>query len=86
MREAGAGVGDALRETTPLTLLCFDGKEYYAAGAPMPTVGWAVVSVVEKELTELPERQMLEEYDRINEAASARFRRARRRLPGSASR
>ena len=66
-------VGDALRETTPLTLLCFDGKEYYAAGAPMPTVGWAVVSVVEKELTELPERQMLEEYDRINEAASARF-------------
>ena len=73
-RELAQFVGDALRETTPLTLLCFDGKEYYAAGAPMPTVGWAVVSVVEKELTELPERQMLEEYDRINEAASARFR------------
>ena len=72
-RELAQFVGDALRETTPLTLLCFDGKEYYAAGAPMPTVGWAVVSVVEKELTELPERQMLEEYDRINEAASARF-------------
>ena len=72
-RELAQFVGDALRETTPLTLLCFDGKEYYAAGAPMPTVGWAIVSVVEKELTELPERQMLEEYDRINEAASARF-------------
>ena len=67
-------VTNALNETTALTVLRFNGKEYYVAGAPMPTVGWAVVSVVDKERTQLPEKGMLAEYDRINDAASARFK------------
>ncbi len=40
----------------------------------MPNSGWAVISVLDKERTELPEKQMLAEYDKINEAASSRFR------------
>ena len=63
----------ALEEPTELTLLVLDGREFYAAGAPMPTVGWTMLSFVDKELTESPERTMLEEYDRINNEASAKF-------------
>ena len=64
----------ALREITPLSVMTIDGKEYYLAGAPMPSVGWAVISVLDKERTELPEKQMLAVYDGINDTASAGFR------------
>ena len=67
-------VKKALAEPTALTLLNIGNKEYYAAGAPMPTVGWTVISIVDKEATELPEKTMLDEYDRINSEASAKFR------------
>ena len=63
----------ALREATELTTITIDGKPYYLAGAPMPTIGWAVITVVEKGITEQPEKKMLEEYDRINLEASTRF-------------
>ena len=67
-------VAQALREPTGLTPISIGGKDYYMAGAPMPTVGWAVISAVEKDLTEQPEMQLLARYDTINDAASARFR------------
>ena len=63
----------ALTEATDLTVLRINGREYYAAGSPMPTVGWSVISFVDKEATELPGKTMLAEYDRINENASAQF-------------
>ncbi|MBQ4195749.1 MAG: hypothetical protein II622_06520, partial [Thermoguttaceae bacterium] len=67
-------VRKALAEPTDLTLVRIGDKEYYVAGAPMPTVGWTVISVVAKEVTETPEKTMLAEYDRINDEASAKFR------------
>ena len=73
-KELAQFVEQALRETTELNVITVDHKQYYMAGAPMPTVGWAVISVVEKELTEQPEKQMLAEYDKINGDASAKFR------------
>ena len=67
-------VRKALAEPTDLTLVRIGDKEYYVAGAPMPTVGWTVISIVAKEVTETPEKTMLAEYDRINDEASAKFR------------
>ncbi len=67
-------VEKALHEPTELTLITINGTEYYMAGAPMPTVGWAVISMAEKELTEQNEKQLLARYDTINAQASARFR------------
>ena len=64
----------ALAGNTELTPLTLEGREYYLAGASMPTLGWAVISVVDKAVTELPEQQLLAEYDRINEEATAKFR------------
>ena len=73
-RELAAFVEKALHEPTELTILNIDGRDYYVAGVPLPTVGWAVVSIVDKEITEQPEKTMLSEYDKINDEASARFR------------
>ena len=67
-------VETALREETGLVSVTIDGKDYYMVGAPMPSAGWAVLSVVDRELTERPEAQLLAEYDKINESATARFR------------
>ena len=67
-------VRKALTGPTDLTLLSIGDKEYYIAGAPMPTVGWTVISIVDKEVTETLEKTLLSEYDRINGEASAKFR------------
>ena len=67
-------ITNALAEPTELTLLNIGGRDFYVAGSPMPTVGWTVISLVGKEVTEQPEKMMLAEYDRINDEASGRFR------------
>ena len=64
----------ALSEKTELNVINIDGTDYYIAGAPMPTIGWAVISIIDKTTTELPEKTMLSDYDRINAEASAKFR------------
>ena len=66
-------IREALTEATGLHTVTIGDKEYFLCGAPMPTVGWAVVNAVEKELTEQPERQLLSAYDGINAQASAQF-------------
>ncbi|MBR2738145.1 MAG: SpoIIE family protein phosphatase [Lachnospiraceae bacterium] len=68
----------ALEETTDLNVIMLGGREYYMAGSPMPTVGWAVIAVVDKELTEQPTAALLAEYDAINAAASEEFRQSTR--------
>ncbi len=69
----------ALRERTGLELVEIDGKEYYLSGAPLGTLGWTVVSVVEKEITSQPTRAMLAQYDAINEKALGTFEEGARR-------
>ncbi len=67
-------VEKALNGSTGLESVFVDGKEYYITGTPMQTVGWAVLSVVEKEVTRQPTLAMLRNYDEINAGASAVFR------------
>ena len=67
-------VTDALADVTDLRVITIEDKEYYLAGAPMRTVGWALISIVDKEVTEAPENLLLEEYDKINQDARGRFR------------
>ena len=76
LREDGAlglFVTQALREKTGLEEVSFDGKDYYMTGAPMATVGWAVLSIVEKEITHQPTAAMLSRYDEINEGALSAY-------------
>ena len=67
-------IGKSLKEATDLTLVKVNGIEYYMAGSPMPTIGWAVVSAVRKDITEIPEKELLAQYDKINDQASETFR------------
>ncbi len=78
--ELAAFISLALRERTPLELINVDGRDYYLAGAPLETLGWTVVSVVEKKLTDQPTQAMLAQYDQINEKASAAYRQSTRRI------
>ena len=66
-------VSHALQENTGLVQLQLDGREYYAVGAPMNVVGWAVLSVVDRETTDQPTAAMLERYTQINAGALSAY-------------
>ena len=63
----------SLKERTDLTQITVNNKPYYAAGAPMETVGWTVVTLVDKQATEVPAQQMIDQYDDINKKAQDSF-------------
>ena len=81
--ELSALVTQALKETTEMMTININGKEYYASGSPMETIGWAVISVVDKEVTEQSTVQMLNEYDRINKMASYDFQKGTEKMTNS---
>ena len=64
----------SLKEKTQLTEITVDSKGYYMIGSPIQTVGWAVISVVDKDTTELPTKMLLDEYLRINKEFTERFK------------
>jgi len=59
----------ALQGDTGLETVSVDGTEYYMTGAPMETVGWAVLSLVDKAMTRQPTADMLRRIDGISEEA-----------------
>ena len=69
--DLAAFVRDALNGVTGVRELDLDGDRVYLAGAPVETLGWAVVSVVDKAATERPTVMMQEQFDStLNEAAT----------------
>ena len=63
----------AMQANTGLQVIDVDGKEYYLSGAPMPTLGWTVLSVVDKEITYQPTAAMLTQYEQINADALSAY-------------
>ena len=71
-KELAAFVGDSLQQSTDITEIEADGTKYYMAGAPLPTVGWTLISAVSKEIAMSPTAMMEEKYDSIlNNAVSS---------------
>ena len=66
-------VTEALTQQTGIKTIDVNGTEYYMTGAPMATVGWTVVSFIEKELTEQSTQLMMSQYDKISGSASDKF-------------
>ena len=60
-------VTDALNGNTDVRLVTVDGKQYYMCGSKMGTVGWALVSMFDKELTEQPANMLVESNNIILE-------------------
>ncbi len=71
--ELAGFIKKALTEKTGLSEVDVNGRTYYMSGSPMGTVGWAVVSFVEKGITEQPTQLMMSEYDRISEEATGKY-------------
>ena len=72
----------ALTERTGMQEIEVDGKSYYMTGSPMETAGWAVVTVIEKEVTEAPAQALIAEYDEINDKSMADYRASTGKLNG----
>ena len=72
-QQLAAFVRSAMEANTGLCLVEVDGKSYYMCGAPMKTVGWTAVSVVDREITRQPTTALLSNYDRINGEALSTF-------------
>ena len=71
--ELAGFIKKALTERTGLSEVDVNGRTYYMSGSPMGTVGWAVISFVEKDITEQPTQLMMSEYDRISEEATGKY-------------
>ena len=71
--ELSAFVTKALTEPTGLETITVDGTEYYLTGAPMGTVGWAVINAVEKDVTRQPTEMMISQYKEINDKSTDKF-------------
>ena len=71
--ELAAFIREALVDDTDLQVVEADGMLYYMAGAPIENVGWAVLSVVPKELADQPAVLMAEQYDAIQNEASETY-------------
>ncbi|MCR4712063.1 MAG: SpoIIE family protein phosphatase [Clostridia bacterium] len=54
-------------------LIEIDGEPCYVAGAPIPNVGWAILSIVPKALADQPSVMMSTEYDAIQSEAAETF-------------
>jgi len=72
--ELAAFITKALESQTDLCTVNVGGRQYYMAASPISTIGWTVVSVVEKEVTEQPTRRMISEFDRISDEAAESYR------------
>ncbi len=63
----------ALEDETDVCLIEADGESCYMVGAPIETVGWAVVSVVPKAVTDQPTVMLTESYESIQGDALTLF-------------
>jgi len=73
--DLAAFVRDALNGTTGVRELDMDGDRVYLAGAPVETLGWAVVSLVDKAATERPAVMMQEQFDSALDEATTIYNR-----------
>ena len=75
-KELADFVAGALASETRLSSVNVDGREYYMSCAPLKNIGWSTVTVVAKEVTEQPADHMISEYERINDEASDKYKKA----------
>ena len=63
----------ALTENTEVTLVEADGATWYMTGAPIGKVGWTVLSLVDKAVSDQPTVMLAAQYDEISDGAVSAF-------------
>ena len=71
--ELASFIDKALTANTEVTLVEADGATWYMTGAPIGTVGWTVVSLVDKEVSDQPAAMLVAQYDEISARAVSAF-------------
>ncbi len=64
---------DAYNGPTGVRLLTIDGNPVYVAGAPIPSVGWTMISVVDEEVTKQSTNELISQYESIGRDAGERL-------------
>ena len=68
-------INDAMMEATDLRLIELEEGLCYVAGAPIQSVGWAIISVVPKSLADQPTEAMISQLDAIKAGAIESYNR-----------
>ena len=71
--ELAAFVSDALASSTDVRLITVDGYECYVTGAPLPTIGWALVYVVDRKIMDQQGDMMVASMEAIQQKSTAQF-------------
>ena len=71
--ELASFIDAALAANTVVTLVDADGATWYMTGAPIGTVGWTVVSLVDKTVADQPTVMLAAQYDEISQNAVSAF-------------
>ena len=72
-QELASLVNRALQEPTDIVLVETDGTSYYMTGAPVKSIGWTILSAVNKAATDQPAVMMEEQYNTILDDALASY-------------
>ncbi|MBO4887849.1 MAG: SpoIIE family protein phosphatase [Firmicutes bacterium] len=67
-------VAKAMQGQTEVTLVHMESEAFYMAGCPIPTTGWALISVIPENTADLSTQQMLKNYRLIQTEATETFR------------
>ena len=67
-------ITDAIEGKTDVRQLDADGGTWYMSGTKMPTIGWALINVVDKSVTDRPTDLMEEQYEKYLEEAAVGYR------------
>ncbi|MCR5263122.1 MAG: SpoIIE family protein phosphatase [Clostridiales bacterium] len=67
-------VRDAMQGKTNIREITSGGEYYYAAGAPMQTVGWTVIAVFSADAAARPTLMLQESYNNIESEATSAYR------------
>ena len=72
--ELAALIGDALREKTDVRMVKLENGVSYMVGVPMKSVGWALIASYGTELADQPVQMLQENYQLIQQEATAAYR------------
>ena len=71
--DLAALVNDAMRGNTDMRLIALEDGDYYMIGAPMETVGWALVSACSQAAAGQPAAMLRERYEQIQAETAATY-------------
>ena len=71
--ELASLINDAMSGSTGVRIVKLEDGEYYMAGEPMDSVGWAMVSVFDKAVLDQPADLMRQSYQTIQEEAALTY-------------